>query len=414
MISAITKALHELTQQDLETLCDKKWPESQNVEFKSGLSAEQGRQDPWYKDGKVGDYAKRKLFKEIVALANSSGGRLFLGVDESSEKPPVAANFLPLPRCHDLAESLERSAYSWIEPPLTPMKVRAVPIGNDGSGVVVFDVQSSHNAPHRLKDLHCYTRRGTESVPMTMYEIQDLTLRLDRRTEEIERSFDESKTEFHAWADRRRPVTRKGVAFRVVAVPTGAPLYIARTFRNPQVILPIRNFNAVLDGQDSARVVLSASFDAGSERPIVRGSRREYENDEKGHACTVRCDGRIELRWKEFWSEPRENRIYLGWILGDVTNVMLMAEAFASAAGAPGSEYALEVEAISFSSSGFGPFPLYGWNTMHPFVGEVETPFIQRLTLADKDQVLGTLLTDFLDAAGQPLEKARTISLVQA
>ncbi|WP_425149235.1 hypothetical protein [Candidatus Binatus sp.] len=91
-----------------------------------------------------------------------------------------------------------------------------------------------------------------------------------------------------------------------------------------------------------------------------------------------------------------------------------MAEAFASAAGAPGSEYALEVEAISFSSSGFGPFPLYGWNTMHPYVGEVETPFIQRLTLADKNQVLSTLLTDLNDAAGQPLEKARTISLVQA
>ena len=292
MISAITKALGALTQQDLRTLCEKRWPESQNVEFKSALSAEQG-QDPWYKDGKVGEYAKRKLFKEIVALANSSGGRLFLGVDESSEKPPVAENLLPLPQCHDLAESLERSAYSWIEPPLTPMRVRGVPVGDDGSGVVVFDVQSSHNAPHRLmKDLQCYTRRGTESVPMTMYEIQDLTLRLDRRTEEIQRSFEESKTEFRAWADRRRPATRKGVAFRVVAVPTGAPLYIARAFRNPQVILPIRNFKAVLDGNETAKVDLDAPFNAGSERPILRGSRREYENDERGtHAQFVATAG---------------------------------------------------------------------------------------------------------------------------
>src|SRR6266851_7153866 len=109
MITAITKTLDELTREDLETLCAKKWPESQNVEFKRGLSAENGL-DPWYKDGKVGDYAKRKLFREIVALANSSGGRLFLGVDESTEKPPVAENLSPIPRCHDLAESLERSA----------------------------------------------------------------------------------------------------------------------------------------------------------------------------------------------------------------------------------------------------------------------------------------------------------------
>jgi hypothetical protein len=410
MIPAITKSLDELTQFDLETLCDKKWPESQNVEFKGALSADAG-QDPWYKGGKVGEYAKKKLFKEIVALANSSGGRLFLGVDESSGKPPVAAQLLPIPRCNDLAESLERSAYDWIEPPLMPMRVKGIPIGVDGSGVVIFDVQSSHNAPHRSKDLQCYARRGTESVPMTMYEIQDLTLRLERRTDEIERSFDESKTEFHNWSAKRRPATRKGVAFRVVAVPTGAPLYIARTFRNPQVILPIRHFNAVL-GNHSAKVVLSAPFDAGIERPIVRGSLREYENDEKGRQCIVRCDGRIELRWKRFWSEIRENRIYAGWILADVVNVMFLAEAFASASGVPESDYAIEVEVISFSSGGFGTFPLYGWNEMAPFVGEIETPFIQRIALTDKNLVLSTLLTDLLDAAGEPIEKATTISLI--
>jgi Schlafen, AlbA_2 len=226
MIPAVTKALDDLTQQDLEALCDKRWPESQNVEFKSGLSADHGKQDPWHDNGPVGDYAKRKLFKEIVALANSSGGRLFLGIDESKEKPPAAESVCPLPRCHDLAESLERAANDWIEPPLTPMKVKGVPISDDGSGVVVFDVQSSHKAPHRSKDLHCYTRRGTESVPMKMYEIQDLTLRLDRRIDEIKRNFAESKTEFRVWADRRRPEAGLGVAFRVTAIPTGAPLYI--------------------------------------------------------------------------------------------------------------------------------------------------------------------------------------------
>jgi hypothetical protein len=411
MISAISKELHELTRLDLETLHEKKWPESQNVEFKSGLSADQGKEDAWYQDGKVGEYAKRKLFKEIVAFANSSGGRLFLGVEESTKKPPIATKLRPLPRCHDLAESLERSAYDWVEPPLTPMKVRGVQVDDAGNGVVVFDIQSSHNAPHRSKDLHCYTRRGTQSVPMTMREIQDLTLRLDRRNEEIKRAFEESEAEFRAWADRRRPRTRKAVALGIVAVPTGAPLYIARTFRNPQVILPIRSFKAALNGNENTKVDLSASFAPGIERPVLRGSRRQYENDERGHECTVHCDGRIELRWKEFWSEPPQNRIYLGWILADLANVMLMAEAFAAAAGAPGSDYAIGIEIISFSSGVFGRFPLYGWNTMTPLVGEIETPFIQRLPLTDKDLVLSTLLTDLLDAAGEPIENATTIRL---
>jgi hypothetical protein len=175
------------------------------------------------------------------------------------------------------------------------------------------------------------------------------------------------------------------------------------------VILEIQSFKAVLDGNEKNPVELYARFGAVAERPIVRGSRREHENDEQGRQCTVRCDGRIELSWKRFSSEQKENRIYIAWILAYATNAMLMAEAFASAAGVPGSEYAIEVEAISFSTNGLAQ--LCGWNTIDPVVGEIESPFIQRLTLADKDQVLSTLLTDLFDAAGQPLEKARTISL---
>lgn len=93
MIPAITKALDELNQQDLETLCAKKWPESQNVEFKRGLSDEKGRQDPWYSDGKVGDYAKQKLFKEIVALANSS--TLLTDLLDAAGQPLEKASTIP-------------------------------------------------------------------------------------------------------------------------------------------------------------------------------------------------------------------------------------------------------------------------------------------------------------------------------
>jgi hypothetical protein len=150
---------------------------------------------------------------------------------------------------------------------------------------------------------------------------------------------------------------------------------------------------------------------SGDERPIVRGSLREYEDDYQGRQCTVRCDGRIELRWKRFWSEPGENKIDIRWILAASANVMLMSEAFASAAGIPGSEYAIEVEAISYSSSGFGSFSLYGWDWIESVVGRIETPFVQRLAVTDKDQVLSILLTDLRDAADVRSEKAATISV---
>jgi hypothetical protein len=175
----------------------------------------------------------------------------------------------------------------------------------------------------------------------------------------------------------------------------------------------MRSFEAILNGNEKSRVELFAGFDAGREKPIVRGSRREYENSESGQDCTVYCDGRVEFRWKRFWSGSKENRIFIGWILGSVANVTLMAEAFASAAGVPGSEYALEVEAISFATGAGVPFELCGFRGPDAVVGKIDGPFIQRYELAmDKDEILGNILTDLLDAAGEPIEKPAMISLV--
>jgi len=135
----------------------------------------------------VEELAKERLFKEIVAFANRSGGRLFLGIQESPEKPPKAKQITPVPRCHDLAEILERSARDQIEPPLSSFAVHGVVTEADGfGGVVVFDVGRSVLAPHRSKiDLHCYIRRGTESRPMTMTEIQDVMLHLGRHLDGV-------------------------------------------------------------------------------------------------------------------------------------------------------------------------------------------------------------------------------------
>ena len=95
MIAALSKPIDDLKSEDLQELVSKGWSESENVEFKSGLSARQNAKDPWYGGGKVEELAKERLFKEIVAFANRSGGPSITAVQESAQKPPSNPNYAP-------------------------------------------------------------------------------------------------------------------------------------------------------------------------------------------------------------------------------------------------------------------------------------------------------------------------------
>jgi Putative DNA-binding domain len=399
MIRAIARPIESLKLEDVEDLCAQGWPENQNTEFKEALP-DRGK-DSWSLSATISDFAKERIFKEIVAFANSSGGRLFLGIEESDEKPASATKIREIPNCHDLAERLQRAAYSSIEPPINALKVQAITTNAAGSGVIVFDVPSSHSAPHRSKDLICYIRRGTESVPMTMYEIQDLTLRLSRRIDEINQRFVERQEAFLDWLLEGKQPTNRFVGFRATAIPIGTPLYIERVFNNPEVIRPINpNVVAYLDGDPKRRVGLNVPWFAEGERPIVRGSRREYSDSNQGHYCSVYCDGLIEYGWKRYWSDPGGNQIELNRVLGACANVMVAAEGFNIAAKAPGSSYAIEVDIAAGSSGGSMPIRIFGL-TQSRFVGDLKTRLIlERLSFGDKNRVLSIINRDVCDGCG--------------
>lgn len=137
------KTLDEIGKEDIEDLIGT--PEGQTFEIKERLS-EKDIEDPWMREPAPGkkreppsDKAKEKIFKEIVAFANSEGGWLVLGIKESDDKPASAAGINPLPDCVELAERLWQAAQDWIDPPVPFLRCRGIPIDN-GSGVVVCHV----------------------------------------------------------------------------------------------------------------------------------------------------------------------------------------------------------------------------------------------------------------------------------
>ena len=191
MIELLTKPLEQIDKSDIETLISAKVLEGEQIEFKKTLSASgKNRTNPWMSgEDQIGESAKNKILKEVVAFANAHGGALLLGIDESNNKPPVAAAFNLIPRCTELAERFKLVFRDRIEPNLLRLEIRAIPIENE-AGVVIFRVGRSPLSPHRItKTLICPIRRSDRCEDMTMREIQDMTLNMAKGYKKIESKF---------------------------------------------------------------------------------------------------------------------------------------------------------------------------------------------------------------------------------
>lgn len=292
-MNIFTKPVDELTKADVEALWETELPEGQNVEFKSSLPSKKGG-DPWLEaQQKVGDHAHDAILKEVVAFANSGGGNLVLGIDETHNHPKRAAGPKPLPKCHDLADRFRLKARDCIDPQLPSIEIAGVEIdgGAPGSGIVLFRVPSSRLAPHRLTaTLECYVRRADRTEAMTMPEIHDRTFRSQNVFAEIEKRLNERRRwltgRIENW--RLRRPTRLG--YRLTAMPTSGPIDIVKVYDRTDLFPNISEFVAIAEG---ANVRLSGPdkvFDINDRavRPMMRGAWRETVRLDNMHLGTVR------------------------------------------------------------------------------------------------------------------------------
>jgi len=412
MLEALTKPLEEITPADLEELTRHGWPESENVEYKAELHREKGnQQDRWYAGGDISDASKKKIFKELVAFANTSGGRLFLGIRETHEKPPRAESIQPVPQCAELAERLEQAAISSIDPPVTFFHVIGRPTAPDGAGVIIAEVSASYSGPHRSSDRECYVRKGTNSVPIGMREIQDIVMRLSRRQDELQRRLTERKDLFERWIGRgRRGTPNLQVGFRLTAIPVGGPLHLEQVFRNPLVSHGL--FDEVLGtwkDSDSPQPFRSPKRDL-SENPVLGGTKwRSFGDDHGAAEKVILRDGLIDIWFKTPWygqeGSKRFPHLQFQWIVALSANILCGINAFRAATQAPNCEYALQLELVSTN----GPNDLgvqlvrYHSGFPDPLGSEFTTPSLPELyPIGARNKALNLIVRDLYDAAAVP------------
>ena len=359
----------DLTPDDIRRVCDDQVPETAEIEFKEALSAKGGR-DPWKERRELDKRARDELLKHAVGLANAQGGHLLLGIAENRDKPACAAALNPVPDCADLAERLRRAAPACIEPPIPILEVVGIPTEEDGSGVVVVAAPKSRAAPHRLfADRECYVRRNDSTVKMTMREIQDLTINLERGLGAIDARFRERRRRFMEQLDSPLE-SHDRFGFHVVAHPT-APLHVARIYENDKVIPPRYVFNF---HDKVTRAPLSRHERWISWRPVLRGAKAETGDifATVFESCLITSDGTIEyrvlMRRKNGTDsvDPTDNYQMYGWyFMSFVCAALVSAERFRQAAGGPSVEYALDVciavrgSRVKLESAGFNSYRPY-------------------------------------------------------
>lgn len=141
-----TKPFSEIEFNDIVAFC-KEWPEGVRVEYKR----------------KIPDAEKRR--KSVSSFANTLGGFLVIGV-ETDENNMAILPIEGMPGLPGIEERIVESAFTGINPPVTPeVKVYDVP-SKTGNIVVLVRVNESPEAPHAIQNsTRVYIRAGSTTQP---------------------------------------------------------------------------------------------------------------------------------------------------------------------------------------------------------------------------------------------------------
>jgi Putative DNA-binding domain len=397
-----SRPLLEIDERDLHALCDAGYPETDQVEYKEFLPGK-GGPDGWHIGANsFTEYARDQIFAEIVAFANTRGGHLLLGIEESSDSPKRAVSVKPIRDCHELAKRLAQAAFACIEPTLSELQVVGVPLGPGGGGVVLFRVRQSRSAPHRLvKDRHCYYRRGENTVALNMREIQDLTLNASRGLQRVEERLAGFREEFHSKANLGVGSTSKGwVSSRVTSVPV-TTLGLGKDEVRAILLARRAQFDAhYRSGNNRELFVMPMDF---NNKPVLRGTQIYNHTPPLRFEHSAYLDGSQSLSsvFVHDISDDVARGISLNQLLGAVASVLYISEAFAKFSSMPAAEFGVEVEITSTAGAPHlyvmaGTSPAWSLNRENLFL-----PQYSYIAESGPSEILNLIQGDLFNCAGE-------------
>jgi hypothetical protein len=415
----LSKPLHQIVPDDLSALlAPPGYPEGEQIEFKEFIGTDDGP-DIWHIDQSgISDAARDEILAELVALANTTGGHLLIGIGESKAKPPRADRITPVPKCKVAVERILNVANDCVDPPIPHLS--GVGICTDGeSGILVFRVRKSIYAPHRLKGAskkfrnECFVRRAASTRRLTMHEIQNLTLNLNRGLQSVERHLNGFEGAFvKNLAARTTTETPNIVGVRCSIVPVIAAFELTREEVAGVAAESPYDFNVpsttpdLLTGKLGPVIVNAFSLPCRSceLRTILRGVHRLSRDQAKVFSHKLYMDGSQTLEYLHFppKSMSTNNTLEVGWILSFVATLLACAERLSALAANPMAEFAVQVQIRGHHA----PPKLVHYPYGSPVIQQIEAPEILYPTYPYSPEhgitaLLNAVCTDLLASAGQ-------------
>lgn len=351
IMSPFNKELANIDRGDLDLLIKGEISEDESLEFKKTLASNKGN-DPWI-DGqdKVGKKALSSLIKEIVALTNTTGGYLVLGIEETGKIRPKASKINPIPRVKALSEKLKLQIRDYVEPTINNIRFKEIETEEE-SGVLIIRVEKSNLAPHRsLIDKECYFRRNDRSEKMTMREIKDLTILRIRSQQDIDNEFKYREELFHKnFKSGILPYRYHGelnderIGVRFTFIPISERLLVDRLYDK----VAAEDFNKTLALKlADRREEMTFPFHPQRKQPILRGVR--FYGDI--YNLEALENGLIESTTIINETTHNEPVLFIHWYLGSFYRALCMAINLRQISNLYNAEFAIEPEIVSQTSN---------------------------------------------------------------
>ncbi len=141
---------------DVQSLIENKIEESLTLEYKREL-----------------DKNNNEIAKDISAFANTSGGTIIYGIDESGGVP-TSISWI---KAKNTKEKIENIILTNIQPRIKDVMINPI-LNPDTSSQAIFvvNVPESPDAPHMANHRY-YRRYNFQSIPMEDYEVKDAIFR---------------------------------------------------------------------------------------------------------------------------------------------------------------------------------------------------------------------------------------------
>ena len=279
------KTIEKLTEADLLQMVEIGRSEDQYLDFKRELYGNS--------EGET-----KELLKDVAGLANASGGMLLLGVAETDSAASGVCG-VSLENPQKQIESMEQKITSGLEPILSGVRLKAIPL-DSGKHVVAIAVPQSINRPHRAivtKGGRFSIRRNSRTEEMTYHELKNLFLDSAGVEERVRQMQEKTRDAFEVEKDQLPSKGRGTLALHVV------PLSARSHTLDVRATLAQQRANFLPRAPENAR--WSANFKGlgGGWETLARPNTGHFDQWER---VQIHRNGMIENRSGSYFGERRQ------------------------------------------------------------------------------------------------------------